>query len=475
MFKLSVIRLFSPLLLVVAVNVCHAAYTVTPDIDFGTVTIGTGLQPEVTITNTGANVIQLGGIASTNPVSAPFRVIDVGCANSFIQPGDQCSFMVLFEPTEEVTYADSFNIEIISDSASHVVSLTGQGGPVGVGESDILVSFSSIDFGEVDVLDAADSPYTYPPVPSFIPVILIENKGTLDLDISSMTVGGADAAEITVQGDCIGTIKPSISVDPENKSCGFLVEFKPLTVGDKNATITFASNDPDEAQFVIPVRATVLGENDGIPAAIEDAGPNGGDANFDITLDSKQSYVATLVDSGGNYVTYQVASGQRFNNMTVLQPGSVPDLPVAMASGVVDFTVDGVAPGSVIEIGVILPQHVKPGGFYLYGATADNTSPHWSSFDFDGTAGAIYWGLVPFENQSTGELFNRHVLSLYIEDGGHGDADMTVNGVITVTGAASAAPSSSDAGGLLGFWYLLGMFSMLLLHRGYLKSCNINI
>ena len=209
-------------------------------------------------------------------------------------------------------------------------------------------------------------------------------------------------------------------------------------------------------------------------ASIENAGPNNGDANFDETLDSKQSYVATLIDSAGNYVTYQIASGNRFNNMMILQPGSVPELPVAMASGIVDFTVDSITPGETIEVGILLPDNVKPDGYYMYGATVDNLSQHWSNFDFDGMTGAIYRGVVAFTNNSTSEVFNKNVLSLYVEDGGRGDADMTVNGVITVTGAASAMPSSSDGGGLISFWYLLGLIAILSVTRYFLRECSCN-
>ncbi|MFC1589235.1 choice-of-anchor D domain-containing protein [Pseudomonadota bacterium] len=478
MFKFFLIRLIFPILLIFTANISYATYTITPPdvLNFTAVTRGSGLQPEVTITNTGANALQVGDIASSNTVDAPFRVIDTGCANSFIQPGDYCSFVVSFETKIEVLdnpdtqnneyvaatdlglHEDDFNIEIVNDgdgnSASHVILLSGdvlEESP----EPDILLAFSSVNFGNVDVLEASNDPYYFPPLDSPFYFLLI-NNGTLELDVSSVTVDGS--SDITVLGDCVGVIAPSTR-------CDFLVEFKPLTIGDKTATISIVSNDPDESTFVIPVRGTATGESDGIDAFIEDAGPNNGDGNFDDIPDSQQSYVATFPDSSSNYVTYRVASNQRVNNLAVLPETDFPELPVAMASGVVDFSIDEIAPGEQLEVGVILPVSVNPGGFYIYAPTVDNVDPHWFSFDPDTETGVIDRGTVTF-TASTGS-FTRNVLSLIVKDGGRGDADMTVNGVIEITGAVTVKQSSSSGGGPINLWVLLCLVSMLTITRCY--------
>ena len=86
MCKFSKIRLIFSILAMFTVNICNAAVTIFPptdygtftvssQIDFGVVALGSDLQPEVTIINTGTSVLQLGGIASTSTVADPFRVI----------------------------------------------------------------------------------------------------------------------------------------------------------------------------------------------------------------------------------------------------------------------------------------------------------------------------------------------------------------------------------------------------------------
>ena len=140
--------------------------------------------------------MQIGAIGDANPVADPFSIVDGRCANSIIPSGDQCSFMVLFSPESEGTYVDSFNIEIANYGISHDVSLNGVGGPA-VDEPDILVSFTSVDYGVVNVLDSVTAPpYTFSQI--------LQNIGNLDLTISSIDVAGADAAEVELSGNCIG-------------------------------------------------------------------------------------------------------------------------------------------------------------------------------------------------------------------------------------------------------------------------------
>jgi hypothetical protein len=59
----------------------------------------------------------------------------------------------------------------------------------------------------------------------------------------------------------------------------------------------------------------------------------------------------------------------------------------------------------------------------MYGPTADNPSPHWYKFSFDGTTGARIEG---------------NTVTLYVMDGGPGDADGRVDGRIQLVGVAGS-------------------------------------
>ena len=464
-------RFILTILVMFTVNICNAAvtvypakdygaFTVSPQIDFGIVASGSDLQPEITIFNTGVNPLQLGDIASTDPVDDPYRLVDGGCANSVIQPGAHCSIMVLFGPSQVPgIYPDSFNIEIVSENISHIVTLNGEVAALSP-EPDIQVSFSSVNFRTVDVLQSTDSPYFFPPPGSLFPTIAIMNIGSSDLNISSISVTGIDKAEANFQDNCTDILAPG-------ESCGFLVEFKPLTAGIKNAAITIVSNDPDEATFNFLIGGVAAGENDGVPAVIEDAGPNNGDGNNDDILDSNQSNVVTLVDSYNHYVTYLTQNNSRFKNMSVSQQIEVPT-DFVIGSGVFDFTLEQVTPGQVVEIGLILPAGVIPTAYYLYGPTTDIPVKHWYKFDFDGETGAVIFGNVVFTT-STGTRFTRSVLNLIVQDGGRGDADMTVNGVIAMTAAMPV--STVDSSGAINLWYTIFTFLLIMLSRRTFTHC----
>lgn len=456
-------RLILIILALLTVSICNAGpYSITPQIDFGTVTPGTELQPEVIIKNTGTEILQIGGIGITNPLAKPFRIVDTGCANSIIQPGSECAFMVLFSPDAHGgPYTDSFEVEIANLGIKHEVQLTGNGGPV-VDEPDIQLSFSSVNFGTIDVLERTDPAYIFPPPGSPIPVILIKNIGTgLNLDISSVKVTGQDSSEVTVLGDCVGSIPPG-------NSCGIAIEFKPLNPGKKDVAVSIESNDPDESVFDFRIRAIVTGEDDGVQAEIEDAGPNNGDGNNDTILDSKQSYVTTLPDLSGNYVTFLTSQGYRFRNMSVLPQADVDNVPadLRVATGVFDFTLEGVAPGQAVELGIILPAGTTPESFYGYGATPDNPDQHWFDFTFDGETGALILGDAVFTSQS-GEKFTRSVVRVILQDGKRGDSDMNIDGLIRVTAGFAGKTGSDDGAASFSLFQLMLIAFVLISVRRY--------
>lgn len=452
MLKFIKIRFILFILAVNAAGICNADpadfVTITPNIDFGTVTSGSNVQPEVTIVNISNEALLVGAIGDKNPVAEPFKLFESSCANSIIQPGGKCSFMVLFSPESAEFFTDSFNIEIVSLSYSHEVALQGIGGPL-IDEPDILVSFSSVDFGVVDVLDSdLSEPYAFRQV--------VQNDGRLELYITSIDTSGINASEVTTSGNCI-----DLSPLSTGQNCFFLVEFKPLTTGEKYSEISIITNDPDENPFIIPIRGNAAGEDDGVPAVVEDAGPNNGDGDFDGILDSKQSNVVTLIDFYGNYVTYVTDTAFRFNNMTVLQQTEVP-AEFEIGSGIFDFTIESLNAGQSIEVGVILPAGMIPVSYYIYGPTVESSVDHWFDFSFNGVTGAYIIGDASFEDES-GRSNTRSVVKMIVTDGGHGDTDLAVNGVITMT---SAMPiNQSDSSGSINLLSIVFIYLIVLLSR----------
>ena len=178
-------------------------------------------------------------------------------------------------------------------------------------------------------------------------------------------------------------------------------------------------------------------DGDGVPDAVEDAAPNAGDANNDGTLDSMQSYVASLKDRNGDYLTLETGALLQLTAVSIASapPAGADALPgITFSSGYLSFGVSGAAPGGTVAVKVTLPQGAAPNTYYLYGPTPDDTTAHWYEFLFDGETGAEIAG---------------NVITLNFVDGRRGDGDLNnTNGAIAMDPGGPATNSDMDGDGV---------------------------
>ena len=179
-----------------------------------------------------------------------------------------------------------------------------------------------------------------------------------------------------------------------------------------------------------------MGDGDGIPDAVEAAGPNGGDSNQDGIPDDLQDNVASLPDADGNYVAITSPDGTTLRGVSVsgqspAMDGSVPDTPVSGASvrfrkGFFSFVVEGVPVGGTVAVALHFPTEQSENSYFKYGRLpgerASQVPEHWYLFDFR-------------EDSGTGGVFNGNVITLYLTDGGRGDGDQNKDGRIVDPGA----------------------------------------
>lgn len=76
----------------------------------------------------------------------------------------------------------------------------------------------------------------------------ITDSGNYALSISSLAIGGADAADFTVSG-CTGTIAPGATCDAQ-------VSFKPSRLGAESASLAIASDDPAHPTATVALSGT---------------------------------------------------------------------------------------------------------------------------------------------------------------------------------------------------------------------------
>lgn len=90
----------------------------------------------------------------------------------------------------------------------------------------------------------------------------ITDTGNYALSVSSLAVGGADAADFTVAG-CTGTIAPGATCDAQ-------VSFKPSRIGAESASVTIATDDPAHPTAAVALSGT------GVAAASTGTGSGSG-------------------------------------------------------------------------------------------------------------------------------------------------------------------------------------------------------
>ena len=411
--------------------------SISADTNFGVVFVNTDNQAAITIENTGENDLTITDIASSDVLAAPFSIaLPNNCIGATLNPSSTmsstCTFMVDFNSVNEVTVSDSFNIEfsfaggttLENENLSYSYTVAGQASTVV--QPVISPDSTQIDFGNVQ-LNSTDQQS-----------IRVTNTGTTELVISALNISGVDAAAFTAGGNClsIGSISPAAS-------CQITMELRPDSLNEKLAVLTIDSNDPDQATIAIQLKGSGDKDADGIAFLEEEAGPNGGDNNNDGVIDSQQSNVASFITVNKDYFSLVTEDTFVISSIKMVSDDNfdTPPVEVNFNNGVFEFEVVLNQLAAVIEVGFILPKSVLPDSYYLFGSTDDNVIPHWFR----------YSAVQLFPNSELlaldGSKIARSIIKLIVQDGGPGDADGIVNGVIKIGPGAPSFSTKSSSGG----------------------------
>jgi hypothetical protein len=274
----------------------QAALTPTTS-DFGSLTVGTSSPAAVfTLANAGNAALSISSITLAGANASSFSVGSNTCG-TMLAAGASCTVSVTFSPTSAGSAMAMLNIvDAVGTQAS---TLTGSGTAAAAPQA--ALSPSTADFGTVTV-GATSAPMTF----------TLSNAGNAALGISSVSLGGTNAAAFSIATNACGS---SLAA---GASCAITVSFAPSLVGSEGAQLSVVDS--------------VGTQSSGL------SGTGGAAADFTVTASPDSQIV-----SAGNTAAYTVtvdSAGGTFTQAVALTATGLP--PGATAT----FSPVQVTPGS---------------------------------------------------------------------------------------------------------------------------------
>lgn len=193
-------------------------------LSYGSVNVGTaGSAQTVTLSNTGNAPLTLGTLSISS--GTEFTINGGTCAASgTVAAGSSCTISVGFTPS--AAGARSANL-IVTHNAAGGQSTTSLSG-TGVALTPVIgVSPTTLSFSQTVATTSADQTVT------------VSNTGTAPLVISTLTLGGAQAAEFQISAGGTCSVGGSVAV---SSSCTIKLAFTPSATGARNASLTITHN-----------------------------------------------------------------------------------------------------------------------------------------------------------------------------------------------------------------------------------------
>jgi len=185
----------------------------------------TSVSQSVTLTNDSGAPLAIASIAASGDYSASWT------CGATLAAGASCTIEVAFTPT--ISGSDPGTLTVTDDNngvngSTQIVTLTGAGAT----PPQVSLSTTSLSFG--------NEPVSQPSAPQ---VVTLTNTGTQTLNISTITITGANLSDFAQTNNCGSSVAGGAS-------CIINATFKPTAVGARTASITITDNAGDSPQNV---------------------------------------------------------------------------------------------------------------------------------------------------------------------------------------------------------------------------------
>ncbi len=381
---------------------------------FGDILLEGGTKTRTyTIRNTGNTLSHLGDVMISGPHADDFTVSQQYTSNFILDNDEPRVFKIRFNPsglgkrTAVVSFTNSDD-----DEDPYTFTVEGRGVPNP--KPEIVVSGNGMEIVDGDVTpdindhtDFGEQEIGTGPVGQ---TFIIANTGDAELTISKVTL------ENSSRDDFIILQQPNSPV-AVGESTTFQIWYTPTVTVTRIADVVIDNDDEDENpyNFRVQGKGYLVEEaeeetgSDGVSDETEDGAPNNGDGDDDGLPDREQDNVTSLPGKSGKYLTLKSTAGTTLTNVAVMSQTTVAPPPgTTFAEGIVDFTLEGVTPGETVTVVLTVHSGQKPRRYLKLQDGA------WVEYD--------------------GATIKGKQVILTLTDGGMGDDDGVVNGVIVDPG-----------------------------------------
>jgi hypothetical protein len=177
----------------------------------------------VTLTNNGTGPLNLSNVAIIGTNSGDFPLTNA--CPSALAVGVNCQISVSFAPTANGPRSASLSVTDNAPGTPQIIPLSGSGGLAAVQLSPSTLSFGNEPAGNTSASQS----------------ITISNTGYSTLNISSISVTGANGADFSETATCGSTLAAGAN-------CTINVTFTPAALGNRTAAVTITDDAPGSPQ-----------------------------------------------------------------------------------------------------------------------------------------------------------------------------------------------------------------------------------
>ncbi len=211
-------------------------------VDFNQSVVEHHQEKVLTLTNNGTASYKIGVVAQTNPLDAPFNISDDQCSLKTLAPSHTCAVEIQFLPTNQGSFADSFDVPSKSGQTITTVNVSGDAVAFNCSINQVDKSACPNIQLFVSVTDSQDDPVT----------ALIQNEFSIYEDglaqsiVNLSKVPVAAPISVAIALDYSGSMQPIVA-DVESAAKNFL-DLLDLNNGTDEAEIIKFAEDIETKQ-----------------------------------------------------------------------------------------------------------------------------------------------------------------------------------------------------------------------------------